>query len=334
MFPRRSHLLAPLTAQVGQKSVVWTKQCDDSFQAIKALIAKETFIQYPDHNKPFHIYTDASNFQLGAVIMQDNKPVAFFSRKLNPAQCNYTTGEKELLSIVETLKEYRTMLFGCKELHVHTDHKNLTFNNLQTQRVLRWRLFLEEYGPIFHHIKGDDNVMADALSRLPFSERQNHPQSFAEKLSDTRCQNQNQSADSFFSMATDEDDLLDCFVHLPAQQDVPFQMDYHTIAQAQMQDAALLQQSQSQPLKVIQKLLAPNTSVYCYVPSPGAPWKIYLPTGLLNNIVRWYHLALGHVGISRLADTLRMHFFHPRLQQVCEAEVKKCDPCQRLKNIG
>jgi transposase InsO family protein len=67
---------------------------------------------------------------------------------------------------------------------------------------------------------------------------------------------------------------------------------------------------------------------------PDAPWKIYIPSNLLTDVVRWYHLALGHIGISRLADTLRMHCFHPRLQQTCEHEVGRCDPCQRLKNIA
>ena len=144
MFPKRSHLLAPLTSQVGQRNLKWTPECESSFNTIKAQLSKDAFLQYPDHNKPFHVYTDASDYQLGSVIMQDGKPVAFFSRKLNSAQRNYTTGEKELLSIVETLREYRTMLFGCPELHIYTDHKNLTFQNLQTQRVLRWHLRSEE----------------------------------------------------------------------------------------------------------------------------------------------------------------------------------------------
>ena len=72
----------------------------------------------------------ANDRQLGAVITQQGKPLAFYSRKLTPAQTRYTTTERELLAIAETLKEFRKILLG-HEIVVHTDHKNLTYIKLQ-----------------------------------------------------------------------------------------------------------------------------------------------------------------------------------------------------------
>ena len=75
------------------------------------------------------MYTDASKLQLGAVIVQSERPIAFFSRKMSSAQRKYTTRELELLSVVETLKEYKIILFGFV-VNIHTDHLNLTHEKL------------------------------------------------------------------------------------------------------------------------------------------------------------------------------------------------------------
>ena len=78
-------------------------------------------------------------------------------------QQNYTTTEKEILSIVETLKEFRNILLG-HHIRVYTDNKKLTHKCFNTERVTFWRLILEEFGPELKYIKVENNVVADALS--------------------------------------------------------------------------------------------------------------------------------------------------------------------------
>ena len=116
-------------------------------------MASDTLLTCPDFNETFKIHTDASAFQLGAVICQKGKPINFYSRKITDEKMRYTVTEREVLSIVETLKGFRTILFGHK-LRICTDHKNLTCENFNTDIVLIWRIILEEYGPDIEYIKG------------------------------------------------------------------------------------------------------------------------------------------------------------------------------------
>jgi hypothetical protein len=166
MWVRRSELLAPLTSMASKNvKFNWTDEHQKAFENIKKIIYIEVMLTFPDFSKPFHIYTDASDKQLGTVITEDEKPIAFYSRKLDSAQQRYTTGDQELLSIVESLREFRNILLGYKII-VHTDHKKLTYAESTSDRVMRCRLFIEEFGPEFRHIKGKHNLIADALSRL------------------------------------------------------------------------------------------------------------------------------------------------------------------------
>jgi hypothetical protein len=134
---KMSNVLAPLTSLVGEcghtkstkakgtKKVPWhwDEVHQRAFNHIKATIVNYVVLAYPDYCKVFEIYTDASSKQLGAVITQGNRPIAFFSRKLSDAQRKYSVTKIELLAIVETLK-VKGMLWG-KKIKVFTDHTNL-----------------------------------------------------------------------------------------------------------------------------------------------------------------------------------------------------------------
>ncbi len=130
MRARHSEMLAPLTDLVGECGETKTTQINktkkkpwrwdlihqQAFDNVKAAIATETVLAYPDFLKPFEIYTDASSMQLGAVITQDNRPIAFFSEKLSEMQQKYSVTEIELLAIAETLKEFKGMLCTAAEM--------------------------------------------------------------------------------------------------------------------------------------------------------------------------------------------------------------------------
>jgi hypothetical protein len=144
------------------------------FDNVKTAIAKETVLAYPDFLKPFEIYTDASSMQLGTVITQDNRPIAFFSRKLSETQQKYSVMEIELLAIVKTLKEFKGMLWG-QNIKVYTDHKNLARDalGLTSDRVYRWRFLLEEYTPKIIDIKRIHNTVADTILQLEYDSEHN-----------------------------------------------------------------------------------------------------------------------------------------------------------------
>src|SRR5687767_6344003 len=115
---------------------------------MKRIIMRETLLAYPNFSEVFNIHTDASLTQLGACISQNGRPIAFYPRKLNPAQTRYTTTERELLSVVEVFKEFRSILLG-QQIHVHTGHENLAYKKFNSDRVMRWRLYLEEYSQTY-----------------------------------------------------------------------------------------------------------------------------------------------------------------------------------------
>ena len=322
MWPHRAHTLAPLTQLTSSKSIKeqWSPQHQEAFDAMKAIIAKDALIAYPDHNLPFYIHTDASDYQIGAMIIQNKYPVAYYSRKMSPAERNYTTMEKELLSIVATLKEYRNMLYGA-EVHIHTDHKNLTHHKFNSQRVIRWRLFLEDFAPHMHYIRGQDNLVPDAISRMPYDE----------EIHTYESPNDNYNQPEHFSFEIDEPKTAEIFVHQPVpQQQIQYPLDFPTIQRNQFNDFPLQQARQIQPNIYPIKQIH-NTLIIGYQPTPNEPFRTVIPDIMLQQFIQWYHYILSHPGINNLYHTININFYHPKLRQECYNFVSSCDYCQRYK---
>ena len=298
MWKQRSTLLAPLTALTSKKKPYkWEDEHEKCFHAIKRIIGREVLLAYPDFNAPFDIHTDASKTQLGAVISQSGKPIAFFSRKLNDAQLNYTTTEKELLSIVETLKEFRNILLG-HQLTVYTDHKNLTYKNFNTERVMRWRLILEEFGPELKYIKGEKNIVADALSRLDMDET-------VKTVNVAEC------------FGYDDDDLPEN----------SYPLRYRDIAKAQAKDPKLAKKLVTHE-SYSETTFRGGDKNYKLICNNN---KIVIPKILQQRTVDWYHEMLCHPGETRTELSIRQHFDWKGLRTTVAATCKKCTTCQKAK---
>lgn len=128
----------------------------------------------PQLDKPFQLQVDASQVGAGAVLLQTgesgiDRPVCYFSRKFNKHQINYSTIEKEALALVWALVHFDVYLGGgVQPLVVYSDHNPLTYLHTlhnPNQRLMRWALYLQPYHLEVRHIRGVDNVIADALSR-------------------------------------------------------------------------------------------------------------------------------------------------------------------------
>ena len=312
MWIRRSDVLAPLAA-LTSKTVKWkwTDEHQKAFDTMKKIISKEVLLAYPDFNDEFVIHTDASHTQLGAVISQKGKPIAFYSRKLKPEQTRYTTTERELLSIVETLKEFRNILLGQKII-VHTDHKNLTCKNFNTERVMRWRLVLEEYGPELRYIKGEQNIVADALSRLDMIDNPREP-------------GEQMEPDEMASLfAADADDY-------PTK----FPLSYEEIEQRQRDDAEIQKLRREKPDSYKRTKFDFGDTSYTLVTKDG---KIVVPKLLQKKGVQWYHELLMHPGETRTELTMGQHFTWKGMRNTVTDICGKCQACQlqkpKLKRLG
>ncbi|GFX35251.1 retrovirus-related Pol polyprotein from transposon opus [Trichonephila clavipes] len=169
-IPRYADICEPLY-QLKKKGAKfnWSGEAQDSFDQIKRTLTEAPILQLPNFSEQFKLFTDASGVGIGAVLQQNQKPIAFASRILNKAERNYTVTERECLAVIWALNKFKTY-FGPLPVKVITDHAALTKltngKNLSS-RMIRWALKLSEFNIEWEHRPVVQNVVADLLSRNP-----------------------------------------------------------------------------------------------------------------------------------------------------------------------
>ena len=150
----------------------WTEDCEFAFKYLKKALISPTLLQYPDFTKEFCITTDASKHACGAVLTQEHQgkqlPIAYASKTFTKGESNKSTIEQELTAIHWAITHFRPYFYG-KHFLIRTDHRPLSYlfsMKNPSSKLTRMRLDLEEYDFTVEYLRGKDNYVADALSRI------------------------------------------------------------------------------------------------------------------------------------------------------------------------
>ena len=171
-----SAIAEPLTNLLGKiTKYVWNNDCRKSFDKLKTILKSAPVLLAPHVDRVFKLVVNASDVGAGRVLLQDDDSgvdhaVCYFARKFNKHQRNYSTREKECLSLILALQHFELYLpSSVASIVVFSDHNPLSFIHKmknKNQRLLRRSLMLQEYKLDIRHTKGKDNVIPDALSRV------------------------------------------------------------------------------------------------------------------------------------------------------------------------
>lgn len=310
-IPGAAGLLQPLTDCLKKNSGTfkWTKSMQESFDSTKEALASATILQHPIREAEVKLATDASDTHIGGVLTQRRgpghqwAPLAFYSKKLTPAEKNYSVFDRELLAAVRGVKKWRHFIEGRKFV-LHSDHKSLIPALARTRtadspRQQRQLTYLSEVAADFQYLPGELNVDADAMSR-PAAAAQPEPVVYA---------------------------------LLPG--DLPTDWKDQDLAAAQQKDQEILQlveRLKGDPKFSLQKT---RGGVYVVSRAPARPNvtarpQVLLPKEYRESGIEAVHNST-HPGIRGTRKLVAARYMWPKMNTDVANKVRCCDSCQRSK---
>jgi transposase InsO family protein len=322
-----SRITAPLTdltrkdltncSRQGHQAFTWGTEAESSFQELKGKFTTAPILATFDPERQIVLETDASDYAISMCISQpDNegrlRPIAFYSRKMIPAELNYEIHDKELLAIVAAFGEWRVYLEGSKyPVEVYTDHKNLlyfTSTKVLTRRQVRWSELLSGYNFRISYRKGNDNAKADALSR-----RADHAQ-------DVR------SAPQAVLRLKSDNTLIYNHATIAATFTISDQDQERRITHAYAKDR-LAREIRKTPEKYT-SFLRQDSGLILY------KGLIYIANQARDAIVRQCHEEMphGHQGIEKTLERISRTYYFPGMNKAVRQHIANCDTCWKTKH--
>ena len=347
-IPNFAAITAPLTDllkaipdQVRRKSkakLEWLPQHQTAFAAIRAALAAPPLLRLFDPQLPCKVSVDASKVALGGVLEQAEhgmwRPVAYYSRKLTPAETRYTTRERECLAVKQCLVVWRHYLLGAP-FAVKSDHESLKWLRTQdvatmSDRLLRWVEFFSLFDFDQGYIPGAVNVLPDHLSRPSSS------------VVVTSSPDEQQQLD-LLDLALLLQEHQHVFPVIPVSEEVVFpdsqvhSLFYDQIVAAQQQDpetVAIVQQL-IDPLgshrSEFRTLYVVNNGVLGVRAADGQIRTVIPACPLRAAVCRFFHDEAGHPGVQRTIQAVTRYFYWPNMSRFIYQFVSSCTACQAAK---
>ena len=323
----------------------WTPECQKSFEVLKKCLMVTPLLGYPDSSKPFTLYTDSSDFCVGAVLTQmcdtgEEKPIHFLSHKLSKTQCNWSTVEKECFALNYALGKLNHYLqdasFVCK-----TDHQPLIYllqSDFKNKKVARWALNIMQYNTSIEYLPGGKNVIADMLSRLPDPDSNDNLEvdeqtdedeipDISDKTFEINAINSNNFDPSRYARLADK-------VEQRQKTLADYQLNNFNLEQEQNKDQVIvdiktrLRRGQDdkgmQNYIVIEKLL-----YFISKPDSDANLRLYIPEHLRHLVIKQFHDNNAHFGIDKTYAAIKSKYYWKNLFKNIYMYISKCLVCQK-----
>lgn len=300
-----SSITFPISETLSSKrKFQWTPEANEAFNVVKIRLTTAPVLANPDFSKKFFLHCDASDYGIGAVLVQldengQERPIAYMSRKLNTAQRNYSVTERECLAAVEAVKRFRCYL-EMQDFEIVTDHASLLWLMKQPDlsgRLARWVLKLQTFKFNISHRKGKDHVVPDALSRV--------------------------NSDEIASIELNEPEIdlnSACF------DDTDYQA---------LRSKIQANQNKYPDLKIIDKFVYIRTDFYRGgEEQENSTWKLWIPNNLRQSVISRFHnpAIVAHGGMYKTLDIIRRHFYWPGMVVDVRNYIRDCEICKSTKH--